>query len=522
MGERARLVAVGVIRRGTALALHFAAGPPRVLRRCDLAAALGDAGLTAARFTDAAIPDERDDVLVELASGERQRLDAAALGLDPPAAAAPEADLVITGARVLTALRGAGDDPDDRLGVLGDAAVVCAGPRVAWIGPASQLGRCGVGLDRARRLDAAGRLLTPGLVDCHAHPLFAGDRADEFGLRAAGASYLEIAAAGGGIQASLGPTRAASFDQLAAVTAARLTRALAAGTTTMEAKSGYDLTVGGELRLLEVAQVLDALLAIDLEPTLLGAHVVPDEYRGDRAGYVAAVADAMVPRAIAAGLATSSNSYADPAAPGLATSVDIYCDQGAFDLDETRLILTAARRAGLGVRAHAGQFADLGAAELVAALGGWSADHLEHVSAAGITALAAAGTVAVMLPGACVQLRLTPPPVAALRAAGVAMAVATDLNPGSSMCESLPVQMWLATTHYGMTVEEAWLGVTAHAARALGPRPGRAPIGRIAAGAAADLVLWDAERPAEIPYHYGGSAVAHVFKAGREARPAGN
>jgi imidazolonepropionase len=194
----------------------------------------------------------------------------------------------------------------------------------------------------------------------------------------------------------------------------------------------------------------------------------------------------------------------------MATAVDVYCDEGAFTLDETRAILEAARASGLALRAHAGQFADLGCAELIAELGGVSADHVENVSDAGIAAMAAAGVVAVMLPGACVQLRMTPPRVEAFRAAGVAMAVASDMNPGTSYCETLPVNMWLATTHYGMTVEETWLGVTAIAARVLG----RDDIGTIAVGQLADLCLWDAESPAEIPYRFGANLLHSVVKRG--------
>jgi imidazolonepropionase len=389
------------------------------------------------------------------------------------------------------------DGPDgEPLGTLRDATVVCRDGSIVWVGPAAGVEGCGVDLARARRIDAAGALVTPGLIDCHAHPIFAGDRADEFARRAAGQSYLEIAAAGGGINATLGPTRAASFEDLVASTSARMTRALHAGTTTCEAKSGYDLTTAGELRLLEVAREVDRNHPIDIVPTLLGAHLVPPERRDDRAGYVSDVVDSMIPAA---------------AEGDLADAVDVYCDEGAFNLEETRTILTAARHAGLQVRAHVGQFADLGGAELLAELGGLSADHLEQVSEAGIAAMAAAEVVAVMLPGACVQLRMTPPPVEALRAAGVAMAVASDMNPGTSHCETLPIQMWLATTHYGMTVEETWLGVTRVAARALG----RDDIGVIRPGAAADLVIWDADSPAEIPYRYGGNLARTVIKGGR-------
>ncbi len=405
-------------------------------------------------------------------------------------AAAPE--LVVTGAGVLVTAEGS---PGDPLGAIARGAVIAGGGRVLWVGREADLAGSGLDLSRARRIDAMGRLVTPGLVDCHAHPIFAGNRADEFARRARGESYREIAEAGGGIAATVRATRAASFDDHVALATARIERALAAGTTTCEAKSGYDLTVDGELRLLEIAQAVDAACAVDLVPTLLGAHALPPERAADRARFVAEVADEMVPAA---------------AARGLARAVDVYCDEGAFTLEETRRILTAGRAAGLLVRAHAGQFADLGAPELIAELGGTSADHLEVVSPAGIAAMARAGVVAVMLPGACVQLRMQPPPVSALRAAGVAMAVASDMNPGTSMGETLPLQMWLAVTHYGMTVEEAWLGVTAHAARALG----RPDVGRLSPGARADLAIWDAETPAEIPYRYDARLVHQVIKSG--------
>jgi imidazolonepropionase len=372
------------------------------------------------------------------------------------------------------------------LGVIERGAVAIDGDRIAWVGLAAHAPAA----DRV--IDAGGRLITPGLVDCHAHPLFAGDRSAEFAMRARGASYQEIAAAGGGIAATLGPTRAASIDTLVELTRARLDRALACGTTTMEAKSGYDLTLDGEARLLEVARV--CVHAVSLVPTLL-MHVVPPEARGDRDAYVRAFAETLVPRV---------------AREQLARSVDVYCDDGAFTLDETRLVLAAAKDAGLDLRAHVGQFADLGGAGLLASLGARSADHLEQIDAADIAALAAAGVVAVMLPGACVQLRMPPPPVAALRAAGVALAVATDLNPGTSYCEALPIAMWLATTHYGMTVEETWLGVTAIAARALG----LTDRGAIEAGARADLALWNADEPAAIPYRFGADLCAAVWCGG--------
>ncbi|HTJ44118.1 MAG TPA: imidazolonepropionase [Kofleriaceae bacterium] len=388
---------------------------------------------------------------------------------------------VLTHARVMTC-------EGDALGVIDDGAIVVEGDRIAWIGadvPAR--------FAALPTIDLGGRLLTPGLVDCHAHPLFAGDRANEFAMRARGATYQEIAAAGGGITATLGPTRAASIDELVALTRARTARALASGTTTMEAKSGYDLTLDGEVKLLEAARRASG--PVTLVPTLL-CHLVPPEARADRDAYVARFANELVPRV---------------AKLGLARSVDVYCDDGAFTLSETRTVLHAAKHAGLDVRAHVGQFADLGGAGLLAELGARSADHVEQISRDQIDALARAGVVAVMLPGACVQLRMAPPPIAALRDAGVPLAVATDLNPGTSYCETLPIAMWLATTHYAMTVEETWLGVTRIAARALGLE---GELGVLRAGARADLALWQTREPAEIPYHYGANLCAAVWCGG--------
>jgi imidazolonepropionase len=395
-------------------------------------------------------------------------------------------DLVIHNARVMTC------DPS-RLGVgmIDHGAVALSGAAIRWVGPDAQRPH------GDRELDAGGRLITPGLIDCHTHAIFAGERANEFGMRAAGKSYLEIAKAGGGIAASLGPTRAATDAELIAGLRSRLDAALAGGTTTVEVKTGYDLTVDGELRLLRCIAAAAAGRSQRVVPTLL-AHVVPPERAAGRDAFVAELCGQLI--SLCAGAR-------------LATSVDVYCDDGAFTLAEARAILAAARAARLAVRGHVGQFRDLGAAELLGELGGLSADHLEQVSDAGIAALARAGTVAVMLPGACVQLRLPVPPVERLRRAGVAMAVATDLNPGSSYCETLPIQLWLATTHFGMTVEEAWLGVTRHAARALGLG---STSGTISRGARGDVIVWDCDDPAHVPYRYGAATrlIDAVFVAG--------
>lgn len=380
---------------------------------------------------------------------------------------------VYRNARVMTV-----DPARGGLGIIDKGALAVESGRIVWVGEDS---------DAPAGTDLRGRLVTPGLVDCHTHAVFAGDRANEFEMRAAGKTYLEIAAAGGGITATLGPTRAASDGELGELLDGRLSLARASGTTTMEVKSGYALTVDGELRLLRVAAKRRAVV------TTLLVHLVPPDRRDDRDAFVREWIEQTIPRV---------------AAERLATSVDVWCDRNAFTVDETRALFEAAARHGLGVRGHIGQFEDIGGAELLADAGGWSADHLEQVSDAGIAAMARAGTVAVMLPGACAQLKLPVPPVERLRAAGVSMAVATDLNPGSSFSTSLPLQMWLATTHFGMTVEETWLGVTRRAARAL-----RVDAGMIVPGAAADLVVWATDRPADVCYRYGIPLVDLVIPA---------
>ncbi len=392
--------------------------------------------------------------------------------------------MLIRNARVMTC------DPErEGLGIVERAAVFLQGGVVAWVGPDSEVS---ASIDSA--LDARGALVTPGLVDAHSHPLFGGTRAGEFAQRSRGATYLEIAREGGGIRSTVEATLTASDEELLEAAETRLTSALCFGTTTIEAKTGYALSVAGELRLLQLYRELQDRQPIVLVPTLLGAHSVPKDRERD--AYVEECAGPML-----------------EAAHGLAHAVDVYCDEGAFTLDEARHILVAAKQAGFAVRAHAGQFRDLGAAGLVAELGGLSADHLEQVSKDQSLAMAAAGTIATLLPGACVQLRLSPPPVAMLRKAGCAFAIGTDMNPGSSCTESLPLQMWLATTHLGLTMEEAWLGVTRLAAKAAG----RPEAGQLRAGAPADLVVWNTDDPELIPYHYGANHVSTVVIAGQLA-----
>jgi imidazolonepropionase len=377
----------------------------------------------------------------------------------------------------------------------GGGAIAVAGERIAWAGPASALPR---GASAAITWSAAGRVVTPGLVDCHTHLVFGGDRSGEWEQRLAGAGYEAIAAAGGGIAATVRATRAASDDELLDGAAARAAALAARGVTTVEVKSGYGLDLETELRMLRTARRLPERVPVDVVTTFLGAHAVPPEFAGDADGYLGFVCDEVLPAV---------------AAEGLADAVDGFCERIAFTADQVDRVLATAARLGLAVKLHADQLSDGGGAALAARHRALSADHLEHTSPAGIAALAAAGTVAVLLPGAAYVLRdEAVPPVAALRAAGVPMAVATDCNPGTSPLVSVPLAMHLACTRFGLTVAEALAGTTVHAARALG-LAGEA--GVIAPGARADLVVWDADHPAQLVYWVGLDPVAAVVKRGR-------
>jgi imidazolonepropionase len=379
--------------------------------------------------------------------------------------------------------------------IAGGGAIAVAGERIAWSGPANAVPEAA-----AEVWSAGGRVVSPGLVDCHTHLVFGGDRAVEWEQRLAGAGYEDIAAAGGGIAATVRATRAASDDELLDGAVARASALAARGVTTVEVKSGYGLDLDTELRMLRVARRIPERVPVDVVTTYLGAHVVPPEHDG----YLDFVCDEVLPVV---------------AADGLADAVDGFCERMAFTADELDRLLTAATGLGLPVKLHADQLSDGGGAALAARHGALSADHLEHTSPAGVAALAAAGTVAVLLPGAAYVLRdEAVPPVDALRAAGVPMAVATDCNPGTSPLVSLPLALHLACTRFGLTVPEAISGATAHAARALGLA---GEIGVIAPGARADLVVWDADHPAQIVYWVGLDPVAAVLKRGRFVRGGG-
>jgi imidazolonepropionase len=341
-----------------------------------------------------------------------------------------------------------------------------------------------------------GLLVTPGLIDCHTHLVFGGDRAREFDLRLNGASYEEIARAGGGIVSTMNATRAASEEVLFAQSLVRAQALLADGVTMLEIKSGYGLELESERRMLRVARRLGRELGITVRTSFLGLHALPPEYQDRRAEYVAFVCDEMLP---------------ELAAEGLVDAVDAFCESIGFTREETRRVFERAKQLGLPVKLHAEQLSDLDGAALVAEYGGLSADHLEHLSTSGIAAMAAAGTVAVLLPGAFYALRETKlPPIALLRENRVPMAIATDCNPGTSPLLSLRLAAGMACTLFRLTPEEALRGVTVNAARALGLHDR----GTLAIGQRADLVIWNARQPAELCYWIGGNLVREVWLGG--------
>jgi imidazolonepropionase len=347
-------------------------------------------------------------------------------------------------------------------------------------------------------ISARGTIALPGLVDCHTHAVWAGSRADEYLRRLRGEPYEGILAAGGGILSTVRATRATPEDELTRLAAARLLRMRERGVTTVEIKSGYGLAPEPELRILRAARRAGEQAGVRVVRTFLGGHAVPEEHRADRKAYVREIVEVQL-----------------PAIAGEADLIDVYVDRGAFTVAEGERILRAGRATGLGVRIHAEQVGYTGAAAMAAALGALSADHLERIDEAGIAAMAAAGTVAVLLPGALLSLRDTPPPVARLREAGVPLAVATDLNPGTSPTDDLWLAASLACLTMGLTVEEALRGITVVAARALG----RVDRGRLAPGLLADLVCMDpppgepASAAALIQFWSGGR-VRHRFLGG--------
>ncbi|HYD28829.1 imidazolonepropionase [Brevundimonas sp.] len=399
-------------------------------------------------------------------------------------------DTLLTDCRLAAMTEG-----DQPYGAVDDAALLIAGGRILWAGP-----RADLPVHKSvetHRLD--GRWITPGLIDCHTHLVFGGDRSGEFEQRLGGATYEEIARAGGGIVSSVAATRAASEDELYASALTRLAGLKATGVTTVEIKSGYGLDHASELKMLRVARRLGREAGVRVRTSYLGLHAVPPEHRADRAAYVDKAVDDILPAAHA---------------EGLIDAVDAYCEPIAFSTDEVARLFDRARALGLPVKLHADQLSDGGGAALAAKYDALSADHIEHSSEAGIAAMAEAGVVAVLLPGAFLMLReTTPPPVDLLRRHGVAMAVATDCNPGTSPVASMTAALNLACVQFRLTPEEALAGVTRIAARALGLQN---ETGTVEPGKAADLAVWDIERPAELCYWLGKPLLARRYLGGVE------
>ena len=367
------------------------------------------------------------------------------------------------------------------LGVIEGGAIAARGEQIVFVGPAGEL----PAFTSCARTDCQGAWITPGLVDCHTHLVFAGDRAAEFEMRLAGASYEELARAGGGILSTVRSTRSAEVEGLVEASLPRLDRLLADGVTTIEIKSGYGLDANTELKQLRAARALATRRQVDVVTTFLGAHALPPEY-DDKDSYIEALCRDILPLVVS---------------EGLADAADAFCEGIAFSPAQTERFLDAARAAGLPVKIHADQLSDQGGAELAARLGALSADHLERASEQGVAAMARAGTVAVLLPGAFYFIREEhKPPIDAFRRYAVPIAIATDCNPGSSPLTSILLAANMAATLFRLTVEECLLGMTREAARALG-RSDR--IGTLEPGKSCDLAIWEIEKPAELVYRIG-------------------
>jgi imidazolonepropionase len=372
-------------------------------------------------------------------------------------------------------------------------AIVVRAGRITGIVPMQQHDRS---LTSDRLHDAHGAWLTPGFVDCHTHLIWAGSRAAEIEQRFRGVPYAEIAKQGGGILSTVRATRASSEEELLAQALPRLKALMAEGVTTVEIKSGYGLTLADELKMLRVARKLGEIAKVNVRTTLLAAHAVPPEFAGRADDYVNLICDEIIPAA---------------ATEKLADAVDVFCEHIAFSTAQCERVFAASQKHGLPVKGHMEQLSNLGGSQLAARFKALSVDHIEYLDQAGVDAIAKSGTVAVLLPGAFYFLRETQkPPVAALRAAGVPMAVSTDLNPGTSPFASLRVMMNMACTLFGLTPDEALAGVTRHAARALGLN---GDTGEIAVGKPADLLVWDIAHPAELVCEFGMNKLRHrIFK----------
>ena len=382
-----------------------------------------------------------------------------------------------------------------RYSSIADAALVTCGEHIEWIGPRAELPAG----DYGERIDLGGAWVTPGLIDCHTHAVFGDNRSGEFEQRLEGLSYAEIAAAGGGIASTVRATRAASADELLASAGQRLRSLLRDGVTTVEIKSGYGLDLASERKMLQVIRRLGAILPVTVRSTCLAAHALPVEYAGRADDYIAHICTELLPAL---------------AAQGLVDAVDAFCEYLAFSPAQVERVFVAAQALGLPVKLHAEQLSSLGGSSLAARYRALSADHLEFMTEGDAQAMAASGTVAVLLPGAFYFLRETQlPPIEALRRHGVAIAIASDLNPGTSPALSLRLMMNMACTLFRLTPEEALAGVTLHAAKALGLVESH---GSLEIGKVADFVAWKINRPAELAYWLGGDLDKRIIRHGRE------
>lgn len=382
-------------------------------------------------------------------------------------------------------------------GLINNAALIYEDRQIVWVGPESQLPES---FTDQETIDCGGRLVIPGLIDCHTHLCFGGWRGDEFEMRLQGRSYQEIAAAGGGIRSTVAATRAETSEQLIEKTFHALEGILDLGITTLECKSGYGLEPAAELKQLEVYRQLDERQPVDLVPTFLGAHMVPDEYQHKRDAYIRLLCEVMIP-------AVSEQK--------LAQFCDVFVEEGAFSIDEAGEILGSAKRAGLGLKVHADQLSSGGGAQLAASLGAVSAEHLEYADGEGIKAIAKAGTVAVSLPLASLYLREPYMPAREMLKAGVKVAVATDFNPGSAPSYHLPLAMTLACINQQMTPQEVLMGVTTIAARAVAAEQ---RIGSLLPGYQADIAIIDTPNLNHWLYHFQANACCGVIKSGEWQR----
>jgi len=406
-------------------------------------------------------------------------------------------DLIIKNAGELLTLSSSFTE-ESGLGMIQKGAVAIKKGRVFWVGKTEEIsGKFSLSRD-GRKIDGTGKVVMPGLIDAHTHLIFAGSRENEFEQRIQGLSYQEIAGRGGGILSTVEATRQASFDELLSLGKRRLDRMLSKGVTTVEAKSGYGLSLQSEMKILRVMKALQESHPIDIVPTFLGAHTVPKEFREERARYVNLLTEEMIPQV---------------AQERLAEFCDVFCEKKAFTLEESRKILETGKRYGLKPKIHADQLSSGGGAELAAEINAYSADHLEYASPEGIKKMAEKGVTAVLLPGASFFLSMRKyPPARDMIAQGMAVALATDLNPGSSMTESLPMMMTMGCTMYKLLPKEVIQATTIHAARSAGREK---EIGSLEVGKQADLLVLDIPNYRYLPYHFGVDHVEYVIKKGK-------